>query len=512
MRTDVVVAGAGIGGLVAALDLAVRGLDVVVVERAADPGGKMREVSIDNQRLDAGPTVVTMPWIFEEIFRDAGSDLHQQLTMRPLQVLARHAWSERESLDLFADVDRSAVAIEAFAGRRDADGYRDFCARAKRVYDALERPFMRASRPGVLQLMHRSGFAGLSAMLKTSPFTTLWRALGDHFRDQRLRQLFARYATYCGSSPYLAPATLMLIAHVEQRGVWSIDGGMQRLAAALTALAAARGVRFRFATEVAEVVVRNAHAAGVRLAGGESIDAGTVLWNGDPAALAAGNLGTAARAAVAPTDWSQRSLSAMTWNIVARTSGFPLLRHNVFFSADYAAEFSQLLRHQQLPQNPTVYVCAQDRQDTPDPVPNNEERLLCLVNAPARGDGVAFGSREIQQCENTTFEFLERCGLCIQRRPESTLLTTPYEFNRRFPATGGALYGRSVHGWRASFQRPGSRSKLPGLYLTGGGTHPGAGVPMVALSGRSAAASIAADLALTNRSRRAGMLGGMSMR
>jgi 1-hydroxycarotenoid 3,4-desaturase len=206
-----------------------------------------------------------------------------------------------------------------------------------------------------------------------------------------------------------------------------------------------------------------------------------------------------------------RSLSAMTWSLTARTQGFPMLRHNVFFSRNYAAEFDDILKRGRVPREPTVYVCAQDRHDDGAKI-DGEERLLVLVNAPPDGDGHSYDTAEVEQCATRTFDVLNRCGLQIQRQPEATQVTTPNDFNRLFPATGGALYGRSSHGWTASFQRPGARTTIPGLYLAGGSTHPGPGVPMAALSGRSAASSLLADLTSRRSLRPMATRGGTSTR
>ncbi len=509
----VVVVGAGIGGLAAALDLAVKGVRVTVVERAATPGGKLRQVAVGEARIDAGPTVFTLRRVFEELFADAGADLASHVTLRPAATLARHAWGPDERLDLFADIDRSADAIGAFAGAAEATGYRAFCARAQRMYQTLDHAFMRAPRPSSpLGLIGRAPTADL---LRISPFATLWGALGEFFRDPRLRQLFGRYSTYCGASPYLAPATLMLIAHAERDGVWLVDGGMIRLATALAGLAAAHGVEFRYGASVDQVVVADGRATGVRLGSGEHIDADAVVVNADTAAVTTGLFGRDAARAV-PDTGASRSLSAVTWAMAAPTEGFPLLRHNVFFSDDYAAEFDAIFRHARLPGAPTIYVCAQDRDDA-GAGPDGPERLLCLVNAPPAGDRRPFDTTEIDPCATRTFQHLERCGLRILRRPETTAVTTPADFHRLFPATGGALYGPAMHSAMAPFRRPGSRSRIPNLYLAGGSTHPGAGVPMAALSGRQAAASLLADLAAvrpasTNPSRRAATRGGTSMR
>ena len=505
----VAVIGAGVGGLSAAVDLAARGADVTVVEAAATPGGKMRQVAINGALLDAGPTVFTMRWVFEEIFRDAGAALESCLTLLPTEILARHAWGGGERLDLHADIDRAAEAIGAFAGPREAGAYRLFCDRARRIYETLERPFIRSVRPTPVGLARNVGIGRLGDLWGIAPFTTLWRALGEHFSDPRLRQLFGRYATYCGSSPFMAPATLMLVAHVEREGVWFIEGGMHRLAVALARLAESKGARLRYATRAVEILVAAGRVSGLRLANGEQIAVDSVVVNADTAALARGLLGAAVAKATPPTAPSERSLSALTWNLVAPAQGFPLLRHNVFFSDDYSAEFHDIFRLRRLPLAPTIYVCAQDRGETGG-VTQEQERLLCLVNAPPTGDSGFPTAQEVEQCEDRTFRFLDRCGLRIARRPESTQRTTPQDFARMFPATGGALYGPSSHGWMASFRRPGSRTHLPGLYLAGGSVHPGPGVPMAALSGRLAAASLLQDFASTAGSRRMAMSGGIS--
>lgn len=508
----VAVIGAGVGGLAAALELAARGLEVTVLERAPAPGGKLREVAVGGVPIDAGPTVFTMRWVFEELFAAVGETLADHLTLDPLGILARHAWNADQRLDLFSDIERSAEAIGAFAGPAEARGYREFCVRARRTYRTLENPFLRAPRPSPISLATAAGLGGVADLWRISPFSTLWTALGAHFRDPRLRQLFGRYATYCGASPFLAPATLMLIAHVEQEGVWNVRGGMHRIARVLSEIATARGAQFRYGAEAAEILTEGGRVSGLRLACGEIIAADAVIANADAAALAAGLFGRPAARAV-PRQ-GERSLSAVTWTMRARASGFPLLRHSVFFSADYATEFNDL-RQSRLPAAPTVYVCAQDRGDD-GTAPDGPERLLVLSNAPATGDGAAPTDTEIHRCETASFTLLERCGLRVERRPEATVTTTPRDWNRLFPATGGALYGRALHGWQATFSRPGSRTTLPGLYLAGGSTHPGAGVPMAAMSGRLAASSLLQDLARsgasTSRFRRVAMPGGMSMR
>ncbi|MBA4287004.1 MAG: CrtD protein [Xanthomonadaceae bacterium] len=507
----VLIVGAGAGGLSAAIDLAAQGLDVTVLERGATPGGKLRQVRIGDLQLDAGPTVLTMRWVFDTLFADAGLDFASAVALDRAGVLARHAWGGAQHLDLHADLARSADAIAAFAGPEEGRRFVEFSARAKAIYRTLEGPFIRNSCDGPLALTRAVGLNRVGDLWRITPFASLWRALGQHFRDPRLRQLFGRYATYCGSSPFAAPATLMLVAHVEQDGVWRVRGGMHQLAVAMAQAAERVGGCFRYGCEVAGILTDGQRATGVRLASGEQIKADAVIVNADPAALAAGLFGVAAQHAVTAVKPARRSLSALTWNLVARSRGFPLSRHNVFFSSDYRAEFRDLFQRRRLPQAPTVYVCAQDRDDDGGTGPRLGERLLCLVNAPPDGDRHPLSAENMTTCESATFALLQRCGLHLARNPEQTVLTTPTDFHRLFPATGGALYGPASHGWMASFRRPGARSRIPGLYLAGGSTHPGPGVPMAALSGRLAAASLLSDLGSTRRSPPVAIAGGTSM-
>lgn len=501
-KQRVVVIGAGMGGLACALRLAKAGREVVVIEAAPSPGGKMRQVQVNNQMLDAGPTVFTMRWVFDELFAECGHSLNDHVTLEPAKTLARHAWAkgsggEMSKLDLFASVKESADAIGLFAGAADARGYLAFSQRSREIYRALENPFVRGSRPTPLSLAYRAGLSGLPRLARISPFSTLWRELGKHFRDPRLRQVFGRYATYCGSSPFMAPATLMLIAHVEQDGLWLVKGGMHRVATALAQLIVASGATIHYNTRALEIVQSGGRVTGVRMetADGErsTMTADVVVFNGDVAALGAGLLGSALAHASPRTEKNRRSLSALTWNAVTRTSGFPLLRHTVFFSDNYEKEFSSIFSNTHLPQHPSVYICAQDRCDHSGATPLTPERLLCLVNAPATGDSLPWQRDAYVPCEAQVETLLKNCGLQLESPLREALVTTPRDFDRYFPGTGGALYGQASHSWLTSFKRSGSRTRLQGLYLAGGSVHPGPGVPMAALSGRLAAASVQED-------------------
>ena len=509
----VVVVGAGIGGLVASLLLAARGLPVTLVEAAEGPGGKMRPLEIDGVPLDTGPTVFTMRWVFDELLQEVGSSCEAALPpLEPLQVLARHAWrADGSQLDLLADRQSSAEAIAAFANPAEGRRYLDFCDEAARVYKRLEGPHIRSTRPSFARMVADLGAGGLATLAGLGPFSSLARTLARRFRDERLRQLFGRYATYCGAAPALAPATLMLVAHVEQAGVWSVRGGMAALAKSMERLARAHGVQVRYGTRCESLECADGRVRALHLSGGERLACDSVVFNGDASALA-GLLEPGWKdSAPRPVPARGRSLSAVTWALRARTAGFPLARHNVFFDEDYASEFEDIFVRRRLPRRATVYLCAQDRLDGP-PAQAGPERLLALVNAPADGDTRDFEDPETEACERRCWSLLRECGLQVSPVQESKVVRrTPAQFHQLHPATGGALYGPATHGWMALFRRSGAATSIPGLYLAGGSVHPGPGVPMAAMSGRLAAATLMARLDSTRRSSRVLISGGTSM-
>jgi 1-hydroxycarotenoid 3,4-desaturase len=500
----ILVVGAGVGGLAAAARLAAAGCETTVLERSLAPGGKMRAVGVEDVEIDAGPTVLTMRFVFEDLFQACRRDFADGVRLTQLDRLARHFWRDGAQLDLYGDAERNAAAIREFAGAREAEGYRRFAGAAERAYLALRESFVTASRPSLPQLVARVAARRPADLFAMAPFETLWRALGRYFRDPRLRQLFARYATYSGASPFAAPATLMLIAHVEREGVWIVEGGMRRLAAALGELAGGCGAHIRYGCEVARIRVEGGRAAGVETAAGERIAADAVVFNGDVAALASGLLGEPARrsgARIAPP-----SLSALTWVAKAGVQGASWLHHNVLFGDDYREEFDAIFAQRRLPADPTIYVCAEDRAEGPPA--GAQERLFVLVNAPPHREDGALSSQEIEICEQKVGAALNRLGSSLDWT--RARMTGPQQFAAMFPASRGALYGPASHGWRASFTRGGARTRLPGLYLAGGSVHPGAGVPMAALSGRQAALAILADWPSTARSRPAATPGGIS--
>lgn len=509
----IVIVGAGIAGLAAALRLSAvardTGREVLVLERQAAPGGKMRTLPSDAGPVDAGPTVLTMRPVFEALFVDAGARLEDHVTLIPQDILARHWWPDGSRLDLHANPDASAAAIRAFAGPKAEREFRAFSKRAAQLFKAFDAPMMQAAEPSLSSL---SAYVMRNPTLipAMAPQSTLADMLARQFSDPRLAQLFGRYATYVGGSPYRSPAILALIWQAEAAGVWCVKGGMHQLAKAIADLAAARGVQFHYGAHVERIEAAQGRVRAVHLADGQVIAAETVLFNGDPRALSTGALGPD-MATVAPASRSTaRSLSARVWSFTATPSGPDLVHHNVFFCADPRAEFAALEKGK-APQDPTLYICAEDRgQNSAVPA---LERFEIIANAPPVTTPTSSPNstpEDFTACQTQTFQSLARFGLSFDRLPGPEALTTPQGFARLFPASTGSLYGQSPHGMMAAFQRPTARTQISGLYLAGGGTHPGAGVPMATISAQHAVAAILNDLSSTSTSRPMAMHGGIS--
>ena len=501
-KSRIVVIGAGIGGLAAALRLAHTGCAVTVLEAAEGPGGKMRTMPSVAGPVDAGPTVLTMRPVFEALFADVGERLDDHLTLTPLPVLARHYWADGTMLDLMADPDASAANISATFGPKSAQQFRAFSARTQRLFDAFDTPMMQSANPtqrGLTQQVLKSP----RLLWDMAPHQTMAQLLRHSFTEPKLRQLFGRYATYVGGSPHAAPALLSLISQSEARGVWAVAGGMHRLAQVIAGLAQARGAVFQYGQVAKRIEQQGGRVSAVVTTLGK-FPADIIVFNGDPRALCTGLLGDGVKKAVPTTGVEPRSLSAYVHAFAAIPSGPDLSYHTVFFGDDPQAEFSALARGER-PIDATLYICAQDRTGE---IPTGPERFEIILNgAPTSADKES--EQEVIACQTQVFTRLKQFGLQFSPTPGAATLTTPQGFNRLFPASNGSLYGRSPQGLTAGLKRPQARTGVPGLYLTGGGCHPGAGVPMATLSARHAAAAIMTDLALRSMCPPTATLGGM---
>ena len=486
----VVVIGAGVGGLSAAIHLAVTGRRVIICEQNTTVGGKMGEVRADGYRWDTGPSVITMRPVFEALFRMAGRRLDDYVTLVPVDPLTRYFYPDGTVLDTTTDLAQMARQIEAIEPR-DVEGYLRFLSYAARLHRITGPTFVYSQPPSLSGLWRLP----LLDLLKIDPWLTMDQAIRRHVRSPHLRQLFGRFATYVGASPFAAPATLSVIAHIElTTGVWYPAGGVYAIAQALARLADELGVVVQTGAQVAQILVDKGRATGVRLTDGRTINAAAVVANVDVTTvyhlLLPPSIATPKRRgqrAALPT-----SCSGYVLLLGVEGEHPQLAHHNIFFSGNYQREFDDLFQQGVPPADPTVYVAITAKSDASH-APAGCENWFVLVNAPPLGAGFDWTDNEAAY-RQLVLATLARHGLHITPNLRYTKALTPQDLARSSAAWRGALYGSSSNSALSALRRPPNRDRfVRGLYYAGGATHPGGGVPLVILSGKVAATMLLAD-------------------
>lgn len=489
----IVIVGAGIGGLSAAIRLAARGLRVVMLEQNPIVGGKMYTHHADGFYWDTGPSLLTMRHVFEDLFASANHNLNDYVELLPIEPLTRYFYGDGTVFNATRDLSEMVRQIEAL-DVRDVEGYIDFLAYAARIHRITSPSFI-YEEPISLRT-----FTTLSIpdVMKIEPWRTLHQAIARRVRTPKLQQLLGRYATYVGGSPYQAPATLSVVAHVElAAGLWYPRGGIHMLADAMRRLAEELGVEIRTEARVQEIMVADDTVTGVRLGDGSVLNASTVVANVD--------VMTVYRKLLPQTSKVARRLRRLS-RIEQSCSGFVLLlgvegefeqliHHNIFFCDDYRREFEDIFTRCIPPQDPTIYINISSKTDRAH-APDGCENWFVLINAPPAGGAYDWATQG-PAYRDLVLATLADHGVDVRSRIRSERIITPIDLEQMSGAFQGALYGFSSNSAMNVFRRPHNRSaEVAGLYFAGGTTHPGGGVPMVTLSGKVAAEMVMRDLRL----------------
>lgn len=501
----IVIIGAGIGGLSAAIRLAAAGHRVTVLEQQPHVGGKMSEIVADGFRWDTGPSVIAMRHVFEDLFAAAGRTLDDYLTLLPVDPLTRYFYPDGTQLDASADPQIMAGRIRAFAeasgaATSDADGYLRYLAYAKRIHDITGDAFIYRDPPTLTRLMRTP----LRDMPAVDPLRTMDASIRGFVRSPKLRQFLGRFATYVGASPYLAPATLNVIAHVELNGgVWYPQGGVYSIARAFERLARELGVDIHTSIQVEQIVVEQGRVKGVRAHPSEATPAAAPFFLPADAVIANVDVATVYERLLPRAVVSTRRLRRLT-QVEPSCSGFILLlgvegshpalaHHNIFFSDDYPREFDDIFRRGIPPDDPTVYVAITSKTD-PAHAPEGGENWFVLVNAPPLGKSFDW-TAQAGAYRDRVLATLARFGYDVRDQIRVERMLTPRDLERLTGARRGALYGTSSNDRFNALRRPHNRAReVRGLYFAGGTTHPGGGVPMVTLSGGVAARMVMEDM------------------
>jgi len=481
----IVVVGAGAGGLAAAARLATAGHEVTVCEQAPRVGGKLGLHERDGFRFDTGPSLLTMPQVLIDTFATIGAEPPR---LEPVEPIAHYRFADGTRLDTTADAAGLRRNLDAALGPGAGADWARLMARAERIFQAVRGPFLESPLGGPRELARLA--TRLGDLATVAPHRTL-RGLGlAYLRDPRLRMLLDRYATYTGSDPRRAPAALATVPYVEQAfGAWYVPGGLYRIAEALRDRARAEGADIRTGADVTAIELAGGRVAGVRIAKGERLPASAVVANADAAHLYGqlldGPAAAKARRRLARTTPSLSGFVVLL-GVRGRTEG--LAHHTVLFPRDYDAEFDAIFGARPRPvPDPTLYVAV---PRDPAAAPDGHEAWFMLVNAPRQGQ-VDWTGALAEGYADHLLELLAARGLDLSGRVLFTEILSPADLARRTRAVGGAIYGTSSNGPRAAFLRPANRGPVPGLYLVGGSSHPGGGLPLVLLSAKIVAELIA---------------------
>ena len=495
------VIGAGVGGLAAAARLGAAGHRVTVFERAEVVGGKLggyeRVTPEGTFRFDTGPSLFTLPHVFAELFAATGGDLAAELDLVPLDPVVRHVFPGGTVLDSSSDPDEFRGRIAEALGQDAADDWHALWQRAARVWRASWRDVLTSTVDSPWALARLAWRVGDLAAI--APGWSL-RGLGRRYlRDERLRMLLDRYATYAGADPRRAPAALAAIPYAELAyGGWYPRGGLGTLAAALLRRCDANGVTVRTGEPVTRVVTAGNAVTGVRLAGGGTEPADVVVCNADALTLYRDLLPYPRRA----TRLGDRSLAGFVLLLGLRGTPERRAHHTVYFPRDHDAEFDEIFSRPRPVSDPTVLVSA---PDDPSVRPDGCESWFVLVNAPPhrgaqpepgcgggahppRAPGSVDWRREglAGRYADRVLEVLAARGADVRDRVLFREVRTPADLEEATGAPGGAIYGTAAH----RLLRPANRGPVRGLYLVGGSTHPGGGLPLVALSAKIVATEI----------------------
>ncbi|MFK7833998.1 MAG: 1-hydroxycarotenoid 3,4-desaturase CrtD [Winogradskyella sp.] len=484
-KKTIVIIGAGIAGIAAAIRLKSKGNDVTVYEANAYPGGKLTAFSEQGYRFDMGPSLFTMPQFVEQLFEAANQPIANYFEYKKKATVCNYFYEDGTTFSAVADeVEFAKNAAHTF--NVEETDILNYFKRSKKKYDLTASLFLEKSLHKTATYLNADTLKAIFNVNSLDIDTTLSAYNSKVFKDERLVQFYNRFATYNGSSPYQTPGIMSMIPHLEQYfGTYFPKGGMHSITMSLFQLAKDIGVDFQLNTKVDEIITEGKKAVGIKLAN-QMVSADIVVSNSDVVPTYRQLL----KKHKAPEKILQqpRSSSALIfyWGI---TKTFPQLDlHNIFFSEDYKTEFDFIFNKKDVHSDPTVYVNISSK-DEPNDAPKGCENWFTMVNVPSN-TGQDWDEIINQTRQNIIKKLSRLLGEDISKLIEFESILDPRSIESKTQSYQGALYGASSNNKYAAFLRhPNFKSSIANLYFCGGSVHPGGGIPLCLLSGK-----IVADL------------------
>ena len=493
MRKRVAIIGSGLGGLSSALLLSKKGFDVKVFEMNERPGGKANSFHLNNFRFDTGPSLITMPFVLEDVLQSAGYNLSDHLNLKKLDIICRYFYQDGTIINAFGDLKKFAQEIETKTNDSSysVKKYLQYC---KKIYELTTDIFLLNSPSNLKNLFSAKSLKSLLNIKSIDVFRTVDEANKSFFKDPRTVQLFNRYATYSGSNPYSAPATLNTIQHVEYGlGSYICEGGVYKIVKVFSKLCKESGVEFQFNTKVKKITLDGNQVSGIEYQNENKEtmveDFDIVISNADVNSTYKNMLGDASSIAAKRYQSLEPSLSAIVlyWGI---KGSYPKLEtHNIIFSSDYRKEFYEIFELKKCPTDPTIYIYISSKFNKED-APAGFENWFVLVNAP-----YIAGQNWKEELERTRKTVIDKINSALKIDLNTLIvkeeLLSPEKIESQTGSRLGSIYGISSNSRSAAFMRQQNRSKkYKSLYFCGGSAHPGGGIPLVLLSGKLAAEEI----------------------
>mgnify|MGYP002629401074 CR=1 FL=1 len=505
-RTRAVVVGGGLAGLAAAVELRTRGLDVTIIDRNNHLGGKMNVLQESGFSFDMGPTILTMPQVIRGIIERTGRTVSEYIDIVDLDPQWRCTYEDGTVLDLRGDLEIMVAALDRqFPGEGVGAGWRSFINYSRRMYGLSEKVFFYKDIGGIPDMMRSTPTTEpgiLKDVLAMRMHSNVGATIHKHVREPHVAQLCEHFLQYVGSSPFLAPAILTLIAAAQvDHGCCYAMGGTRMVAGSLEKILREEETEIILGTGVSRIIHNGKRTSGVELEDGRIIKADLVVSNCDVQRTYRDLMGDD-RALNEQAKIGRKytpACSGVVFYLGLDRQYDHLLHHNFLFSRNPRDEFADIYDRGIPARDPSIYLAAPSRTD-PGQAPEGGEALYALIHTPYLRPGQEWHGRGglLEQYRPVVMDKLKRMGL---EDLESHIVVerhlTPQDIDRMYNAEGGAIYGLASHGRLAGGFKPRNRSRvLRNLYLAGGSVNPGPGVPMVLMSGVTAALAAADDLGI----------------